>query len=230
MKLALLSTPRSGNTWLRSILSCLYGLEGYAVHTPDGLSWTALPDNCIVQLHWRKQPTFERLLARTGFQVVAIARHPIAVLLSVWHFAPHEPETAKWLGGEGGDESSIFHRPLSSPEFLRYACGPRAKALLSVTPAWWNEPGIVRVRYEDLVREPHGTLSLLHGVLGAPKASIDETIREHAIDKLRTRSTNNHFWRGEPELWRQMIPPAAAREIERAHADVFRALAYDVGN
>lgn len=212
------------------MLSCLYGLEGYAVHTPDGLSWTTLPDRCIVQLHWRKQPAFERLLAATGFQVVAIARHPIAVLLSIWQFAPHEPETAKWLAGEGGDESSILHRPLSSPEFLHYACSPRANALLSVTPAWWNEPGIVRVRYEDLVRDPHETLSLLREVLGEQQASIEATVSEHAIEKLRTQSTNNHFWRGEPDLWREMVPPAVARQIEQTHADVFLRLGYEVGN
>ena len=44
------------------MLACLYGLEEYAVHTPDGLPWTELPDRCIVQLHWRKEPAFERLL------------------------------------------------------------------------------------------------------------------------------------------------------------------------
>jgi hypothetical protein len=226
VKLALVSTPRTGNTWLRYMLASLYRLQEYAVHTPEELPWPDVADNCIVQLHWHHTPAFRALLARHGFQVVTIARNPLAVLLSVWQFASHEPQTARWLSGEGGDESGIHHLPVTAPEFLAYACGPRARALLSVTPEWWNEPGVLRLRYEDLVQAPEATLAGLASRLEGDHASIGETVSSYTMERLRAQSSA-HFWRGEPDLWRTMLPAETVGAIRAAHAGVFTALGYD---
>lgn len=226
MKFAVVSTPRSGNTWLRYMLASLYGLKQHAAHTPQGLDWAALSDDCIVQLHWHCEPAFSALLADNNFRVVTIARHPISVLLSIWQFAAHEPETARWLDGEGGNEAAILNRPVASPEFLSYACGPRARALLSVSAEWWHAPGSLKVRYEDLVQSPDETLARLCQPLGPTCRSIAATLQDNTLEKLRTTSTNNHFWKGQPDAWRQMIPPDFVREIEHAHSDIFKSLNY----
>ncbi|MES2999072.1 MAG: sulfotransferase domain-containing protein [Pseudomonadota bacterium] len=226
MKLALVSTPRSGNTWLRYLLAGLYGMQQHSVHTPEALDWNAMGENSIVQLHWHREPAFLELLASHGFEVLTIARHPLAVLLSIWQFAPHEPQTANWLSGEGGDETSILNRPVDSAEFLRYACGPRARALLSVTPEWWHAPGVLKVRYEDLVAQPHRTLTELGAQFGPVVRTIDEVLGANTIDKLKLTTTNSHFWQGEPDAWRRMIPQEFWAKIVDAHADVFESLGY----
>lgn len=102
MRLALVSSPRSGNSWLRMLLSSLYDLQQNAVHYPQAINWADLPENCIVQIHWHNESQFNSLLKLHGFDVVTIARHPLDLLLSVLHFAPHEPQTACWLQSEGG--------------------------------------------------------------------------------------------------------------------------------
>lgn len=226
MKFAVVSTPRSGNTWLRYMLAGLYGLKQHAVHTPQSLDWAALSDDCIVQLHWHREPAFLAMLADNNFSVITIARHPVAVLLSIWQFAPHEPETARWLDGEGGNEASILHRPTASPEFLSYACGPRARALLSISAEWWHAPGIVKVRYEDLVHRPEETLAGLCNLLGPTCRSIEETLQDNTLEKLKLTTTNSHFWQGQPDAWRQMIPQDFVREIEHAHREIFKSLDY----
>ena len=229
MKLAIVSTPRSGNTWLRYLLARVYGLEQHAVHTPQSLDWSALSNHCIVQLHWHREPAFLALLAEHDFRVVTIARHPLAVLLSIWQFAPHEPQTANWLNGEGGNEASILNQPIEGPEFLGYACGPRARALLSVTPEWWDAPGIVKVRYEDLAGRPGETLAGLGHVLGPMSGSIEEALQENTLDKLKLTTTNSHFWQGKPDTWKAMIPPDFARQIEHSHEAVMKCLGYPCG-
>ena len=86
-----------------------------------------------------------------------LARHPLDVLVSILHFASHEPQTARWLDGEGGDESSILGAEPASAAFLASATGPRARALLAVTPEWWPHGGVA-VRYEDAVGSPEAAL------------------------------------------------------------------------
>jgi hypothetical protein len=226
MKLVLVSTPRSGNTWLRHILAGMYQLEQYAVHTPESIDWAALPPRCIVQLHWHNTPEFAQLVAGHGFQVVTICRHPLDVLLSILQFAPHEPQTANWLAGAGGDESSIYYQSPSSPAFLAYATSARAAALLSVTPDWWHAPGLVRVRYEDLVNQTEATLHSLTGQFGPAQADIKTVLEPLHIDKLRLTTTNHHFWKGQPGLWREMIPMDAAVKMAQAHQGVLESLDY----
>jgi hypothetical protein len=226
MKLVLVSTPRSGNTWLRYILAGMYQLEQYAVHTPESIDWADLPPRCIVQLHWRNTPEFAQLVAAHGFRVVTICRHPLDVLLSILQFAPHEPQTANWLAGAGGDEAGIYHQAASSPEFLAYATGPRAVALLSVTPEWWHVPGIARMRYEDLVGQSEATLENLTEQLGPAQADIKAVLAPLHIDKLRLTTSNHHFWKGQPGLWRKMIPMEAAIKMVRSHRGVMESLHY----
>src|SRR5437762_2987502 len=47
LRLAVISTPRSGNTWLRGLLASIFGLEERAALTPDDVDWSALPERCV---------------------------------------------------------------------------------------------------------------------------------------------------------------------------------------
>lgn len=226
MKLALISTPRAGNTWLRYLLAALYELEQHAVHTPDALDWAGLPDRCIVQLHWRHSPAFAQMLAGHGFRVVTIARHPLDVLLSILQFAPNEPQTDLWLAGAGGNEQGIRGQVADSSEFLLYCCGPRARALLSVTSDWWECPGVLRVRYEDLVQDSPRALKPLVDELGPVRQPLAQVLPTLSMDRLRQTSANNHFWKGEPGHWRELLPMNTASLIRATQADLFRSLGY----
>jgi hypothetical protein len=227
VRIAIVSTPRSGNMWLRRLLVAAYALEERSAHTPDEVDWDALPERCVLQLHWRRTSGFRSLLARHGFSVAVLARHPLDVLVSILHFAPHEPQTARWLDGEGGDESPILGADPTSAAFLAYATGPRARALLSVTPEWWRDAD-ARVRYEDLVAAPETALHLVADDLGArtlvPVAEAAAAVR---FADLRREATNEHFWQGRPGLWRQLLPAETARAIAAAQPAV-AALGYDV--
>jgi hypothetical protein len=226
MKLALVSTPRSGNTWLRQLLAGIYGLRQYAVHDPRALDWAGLADGCIVQLHWPREEAFVRLLTSLQFEFVTICRHPLDVLLSILHFCRNEPETRHWLLGKGGSESAIRGLAPTSSEFLSYSLGPRADALLSVTPDWWPEASVTPVRYENLVSEPAQTLEAACARLGSFRTGIHETVRALTLDKLRPTSQNDHFWQGRPGLWQELLPPDTAAAIAQAHAAKFAALGY----
>jgi hypothetical protein len=231
LRLALVSTPRSGNTWLRHLLKAIYQLdrpgEELAVHRPDDVPWTTLPPRCVLQLHWHFGEPFRSLLEEHQFRVVTLARHPIDVLISVLRYASNETETWRWLDGEGGDEESIVDVTPRDPAFLDYAISPRASALLSVSRGWWRAPGCHRLRYEDLVADPPSTLKRLCNAIGeVPLERIRQATRDNTLNCLRSRGHRLHVWKGYPGLWRILLTGPEAERIAEHHADVFRELGY----
>src|SRR5437763_16608196 len=111
LRVALLSTPRAGNNWLRYLLTHVYDLPAAAVHAPAEADWDGLPRECLVALHWQPVPSFLARLARHGFRPAVLARQPPDVLVSILHFAVHHARreaTQRWLEGGAGDERPIF--------------------------------------------------------------------------------------------------------------------------
>ena len=218
----MIGNPRSGNMWLRRLLVALYGLEERSAHTPGEVDWEGLPERCVLQLHWYRTRELRRLLGRSGFQVVVPVRGPLDALLSILQFAPHEPETARWLDGVHGDEREIVGVAPTSTAFLRYATGPRAKALLDVSPRWWDH-ATYAVRYVDLVEDPVARLTELAAAVRAPTAkSPSEAVEDASFRRLAAEARNNHFWRGRPGHWRELLPADVVEPIARAHWDLMR--------
>lgn len=228
MRIALVSTPRSGNTWLRYLLADLHGLRQQAIHSPTEFAWQDSPDRTIVQVHWPPTADFLELLSTAQFTPLTVCRHPLDVLISILHFCRREPATASWLLGDGGDENSIQWAAPADAAFERYAVGPRARALLAISAAWWSHPGVLKVRYESLVETPE---QVLRGLLPDEAVSADavkHVVKTHGIEQLRTSSSNHHFWSGKPGIWQSLMPNALAMPVFQAHADVFDRLSYDV--
>ena len=114
--MAIISTPRSGNTWLLHLLSKLYQASTLTVHNPIELDWGQLPAACILQVHWHPARNFLAHLSNSGFRVVVLARHPLDVLISILQFSLHDP-TCRWLEGEGGNERTIYGAMPVAPPF-----------------------------------------------------------------------------------------------------------------
>ncbi len=228
LRLAVISTPRVGNMWLRRQLVALYGLEERSAHTPDEVDWESLPEACVLQLHWSCTREFERTLRRHGFQVLVLTRHPLDTLISILQFARHEPETARWLDGAKGDERSILEADPTSAAFRAYATSPRAQALLNLSGQWW-ERALVSIRYEELVAAPSVELQRVIDALGVtPALAPEEVGREITFGRLQAEAANRHFWQGKPQQWRELLPQAVANEIARPYAKLLRRFGYDV--
>ena len=228
LRIAVISTPRSGNTWQRYLLADIYNAQQIAVHTPNYIDWESLPQgNLILQLHWHRTPEFVRTLRQYGFKVVVLQRHPLDVLLSILQFASYEPQTARWLDGEAGDESFIYGCKPTSPEFLCYATGPRSRALLSVSAEWCRDPEAIVLRYEDVVKDTQIAMTNLIARLGPPCADLLDVINKNTLNALRRTTTNGHFWQGSPGLWRELLPVDIALDIASVHRKVFDELGYE---
>ena len=227
VRLAVISTPRSGNTWFRLLLHSAFGLEERGVHNPSDLDWSRLPERFVLQLHWPPTDALRQQLAAHGFQPITLARHPLGVLISILHYVPNHPDSARWLEGTGGDERSIVGALPRSGAFLRYATGPRAAALLNVSRDWWTVPGTCQARYEDLVADPVATLERLSNDLGIePVVPLVAAVETFNLSRLRDARRDQHAWRGDPDLWKTLLPSSEALQICRTHDACMRTLGY----
>lgn len=228
-RLALMSTPRSGNMWLRRMLVSLLDATELSADTPAAVPWRDLADDAVLQLHW---PPTDDLLARLdahGFATLALARHPLDVLVSILQFAQAESRTARWLGGADGDERALVGADPTSDAFRAYALSDRARSLLGVTPAWWaSERRTARIRYEDLVDAPAAWLRRLAEELALePVRDLDDVVAANTLDALRAETGSAHFWRGRPGSWRALLPAPTALEIAAAHGRALTVCGYE---
>ena len=229
VRIALISTPRSGNTWLRRILAKVLQLAEFAIHRPGDFDWQALPNRVILQIHWLPDAEFSSLLKQHSFQRIVLARHPLDVLISILSFSQHESSISEWLDGAGGDESILKGASPMSSAFQAYATGLRAKKLLSVSAAWWDIAGVCRVRYEDLLRDTADQTSAILTTLGLLACiPVEDAISQCTPEHMRTVSVNHlyHVWHAQLGAWTQLLTAPAAAEIQESHQDVFDALGY----
>jgi hypothetical protein len=228
LRLALIGTPRSGNTWLRHLLAKLYAAAELAVHAPAEIAWSALPRDCVLQMHEHRTLAMQNKLTKHGFRVVVLARHPLDVLISILHFATHDGGTSRWLGGEGGDESPIHGAMPCSAAFLDYAQGKRAAALLSISPQWWDLPGCLQVSYESLVQEPARELARIAGAVALePRIAVAEAVAATTLPRMRLLLRGrHHIWQGKAGHWKRLLVADVAGAIAASHAAVLERFNY----
>jgi hypothetical protein len=221
-------TPRTGNLWFRRLLAGALDLQDYAAHAVADIPWKDLLPGCIVSMHAHVTPELRRLLQDGGFRVLVTSRHPLDVLLSILHFSKLEPATAMWLDREGGDETSLAQAGPLDEAFLDYCVSPRASALLGVSVEWLAFAEAIG-RYERFVAHPKRELSKTLAKLELkPVRPLQQVIEESNFQNLRSSlgPLQRHFWRGQPGVWRKVLPGDVARPIAAHHRAVFEQFGY----
>ena len=198
MRIAIVSSPRSGNSWVRSVLSAAFGAEQLPVHNYLD-AYEKLPEKCILQLHWYREPNFQRFLEENGFRILTLARHPLDILVSVLKFSRHELETARWLEGNVEIPMDLGECSPASVNFLHYATSWGAENLLSVTYQWWHDPKAIRVRYESLVANPEKSFRKMAVELGLDDRDFSLELSRFNLAYFQALK-NRHGWQGRPGL------------------------------
>lgn len=228
LRLAIVATPRGGNTWLRLLLSDLLDVQPLAVHDPDDCPWDNLPPRFSLTVHWHRTRAFEELLARHSFRIIGIHRHPLDTLISILHLSHHDVQY-EWLRGEGGSEDCIVGAmPLSRASY-KYGASRRAAALLKVNLEWFGHPARYELCYEHLVERTEDELTGLFDWLGeAPRRSVRDVMAERSLSaNQKNFAAHSHFfWKGQPGLWRSLLCRVQPELLAQAHWQSFARFGY----
>jgi hypothetical protein len=164
LKIMILAAPKTGNTWLRSLLRYAYDLP--IVELP--LVWRRedadrLPDRFVAHQHLPPSEDLYRWLAENRVVVLTTIRHPGDAFLSFFHYLkwqendPDPVAATLSADGERPGANSLRHVEIA---FTRvYA--------LSLS---WARLGSHVVRYEDLIANPLARLRELTALI----APVDE--------------------------------------------------------
>ena len=155
MRFALIGTPRSGNTLLRSVIAASLDLTECASHDP-GTLLGHLPRGSITQVHAPYSTALHESLREREVVIVTPIRHPLDALLSMLHFAQFEPQVAQWLGGN--HLRDVLGCDPTSRAFREFALGNGARALLQVSVDWAPHAALT-VRFRDFCHDPEAIVT-----------------------------------------------------------------------
>ena len=231
MRILVVSTPKTGNMWVRTLLARLYGLpilELPSAFSPEkennlGKRWIAhghyLP-SCKL-LEWAK---------RNQVILVTVIRHPADALVSLQRYiqayqddASVAPELVKVMV-DHGDEASL-DRLVAFVEGSFY-CD------LSISISWMRLGVSHIVRYEDLWRDPVTALYRLAAhIEETTLEKVERVVDQCALKLLRTIPGNDRkfFRKGDVGQWKE-LPEQVLRVMRETppYPEQFRFLGYSL--
>ena len=83
----IVSTPKTGTTWLRHLLAAIYDLPTVKLGFPFGpAAASALGQRWIMHQHYAPEPALLDWAQQNGVMLITTIRHPGDVLLSLYHY------------------------------------------------------------------------------------------------------------------------------------------------
>lgn len=226
--LAIIGTPRTGNTWIRRVLADVLVAEELPIAHPADLDWEGLPDRFVIELHWQRSRLLERALRERGIAVISTARHPLDVLLSILMFSQRNQSAREWLAVHGGNEALLQGCGPGDPAFLEWAVSSSARVLLSLTPAWWSTPTTHRLRYEELMADPDtGLATLLERCELKALSDPATAVANNSPATIRAMSGGERVWQASSYAWRETLGTECVDALMDTHREVMVSLGYD---
>ena len=228
----LVSYPKSGNTWFRFLLAHLRGDAATFANidrlVPDiyrstGREMQRLPSPRILKSHECFDPRYPR--------AICIVRDPRDVAVSYFHYLRKQRQL--------DDETTLddFVPLFVAGQLDRYGTWSDHVA------SWEHAPHVLRIRYEDAMRDTHATLRSIAEFLewNAGEDAIANAVAASAADRMRE---SEHEWEAlagsrddiafvreaQSGNWRGALSDESVATIERAFGTQMRACGYELRN
>ncbi|MDD2764710.1 MAG: sulfotransferase domain-containing protein [Opitutaceae bacterium] len=209
LKIIIASTPKTGNTWLKLLLSEIYDLpQVELLPRLEPGDWTALGPRWIAHQHFLPEPLLREWGREHGVIFLTTIRHPGDVLVSLRHHLQNQavPPTAE----PSQPASMLLDAPSAYGEHTWRFLEHGFYLVLHASICWWRGGWAEAVRYEDLCAQPVATLrALTNRILPVPEERLQQAVAACEITRLRERSMagQKFFRKGTPGGWRTDLPP-----------------------
>jgi len=243
LRILIASSPRMGNTWLRHLLSRLYGVPGRHVQfagtglQPERIAFPE--EDCVCHEHFFPHRNVLDLVRREKLYLITMLRHPADAFYSLYRYCNQRSDHY----GSREDVAPIVGVPFSHERVYENFARLMEAWILARMTAWrksgWEDgqgpaqPGsgkAIPVRYEDLLLDTETTL---RGLTGRIRPVSQETIREAIdycrIDRMRSRSAElaDVCRKGQVNQWKDAFGERHL-EIMRQFAEPMRELGYSL--
>ena len=215
LKIMVVSTPKTGNTWVKNLLANVYGLPLVQVGVSfDAAEVDALGRRWITHQHYKVTPDIVDYGRRNGITFVTTIRHPGDALVSKFHFV--QSLDGRWAWTDDDPSPDLLHDGETIGEHtLAYVQHDFADSL-DTSLGWMQSAESHVVRYEDLWRDPVAALqALTASIRPVSLERIEQSIEVCDFDLMRAMSGDDFFRKGTVGDWKQALPPEIIDALRR---------------
>ncbi|GIK98117.1 MAG: hypothetical protein BroJett029_23260 [Alphaproteobacteria bacterium] len=217
-KFVIFGLPRSGNTWLQTMIANVLDLP---VIDP----WVEVGRAGVGMCH---MPVSKEIMARTDFV------HSVCLVRDIRDIA-----ASYFMLGTRDDwkHKSPWYKYDDPEQFYFEYFTPRMESIYDIHGFWdhYAALNLPVVRYEDMVRNPEAALGRVFDRVGlyVDPLGIREAVRVTRIEVLREGGAQgyepipgSHFGRGQVGSYAKDLPPKVVRDIERRYQGVLERWGY----
>ncbi len=224
MRILIAGPPKTGNMWLKCLLSQIYDLRWLPNDElpgrPDAdvfATWAAdggFTDNTIFHQHFKYSPQLADAADALPAHLVSIIRDPYDAFVSTYFtIQQHDPTTA----ARARNRSDLYGKDLQSDEVLQMLREGGYVGNLTKANDWLHSGRATILRYEELHADPVATLAGLTDRLGPASAEkIAAAVQHCSADAMRQRGG------GEAKHVRSATVGDSHRHLTEEHLKVFR--------
>lgn len=196
VRILIAGPPKTGNMWLKCLLSQIYGLDWLKPgeyperHTAERfIAWVeggGFRDNTIFHQHYKYTPELADAADRGSIKLVSIIRDPYDAFVSTYFTMRRHA-----LEGTGNTrrQEQLFGDEFTADALPALRDGGYLSNLRKAR-GWVESKRSVVVRYEDLHADPVGTLTAVTARLGpAGPDKIAAAVEYCSADAMRQRTT-----------------------------------------
>ena len=198
LKILIVSAPKTGNTWLKYLLSVAYQLPVAEFPTPgfwsefDPVKLDVLGERWVAHQHFPPLDSFVDAAAQVGVTLVTTVRHPADVLVSLYHHVQNfaektyvDPDAMQLLISKA-EEGAIDPYSLQLSRGLEVYVRDFFFKALNFSVAWLERGLTFGIRYEDLWHSPAETLkAFTDHICPLPPEHITKAVQEADLEQMR---------------------------------------------
>lgn len=176
MRIVVVGSPQSGDTWLRCLLAALYDLEPLApVQAPSRANLSAFRgwiadggfrDDSVLLQNVRYAPEIASALEALGALIVTPVRNPYDLFAATYLAAQARPASVRSSERKRPRKDDVLvGKPFDHPDVLTFLA-EEFGTVLARTTEWLDSERSSPVRYEDVAADPAAALQPLSQHLG----------------------------------------------------------------
>jgi hypothetical protein len=236
MRILVASPPKTGNFWIKALLSESYNLKILTPEPGDDvrdlekfIEQGLFKDNSIFHQHYWPTNRLFRLANSSKIDIVSIIRNPYDTLVSLFYYVQNFPEVV----GPGHPLFFIHGKKIDAPEIIDFIKRIEGGFGIHLQLAfnWIYDGRSIVVRYEDLKKDTFGTLKSITERL----CKIDDNRIQNAIDaasasKMRQRNDvlSRHIRKASVGDWRNHLTEDHLKVFRENYRELIEKIGYQV--
>ncbi len=208
LRILIVSTPKTGNTWVKHLLANIYDLP---IVTPgnsfDAAEVKAMGPRWVSHQHYGVRTDLIECGRQNNIVFVTTFRHPCDALVSKFHFVRNLGNRLQF--------ADVDRSPVMGLDQDRIGKNTASYVLdgfsisLDISLGWLRSGESLLIRYEDLKRDPVAALQVLtDAIRSVPPHTIERAVEMCSIDQMRKMEgmEPRFFRQGQVGGWRSELP------------------------